>query len=202
MNNIANNLDMFNCCMCFEPMKSAVSLNPCGHELDEGCANAILSSTKNCPICRVDVDSFRPAYITRQAVELLLQNMQQPDVIIHVNRLTGARLTYKMKRDSKTIDLYKRIFTDTGTPPSMIQLMNNAKLVSHFNHLSEYIQLNEVELSFNMKLYMGHWKTGTAKSYPLIFQKAVSEVGSNNDELLYGRFMSLYNQAIAEAMNS
>ncbi len=200
MNGTNNLSDIYSCCICYEPMKSAVSLTPCGHELDEGCANAILSSMKGCPICRVDVDSFRPAYTTRQAVEVLLQNMQHPDIIIHVNRLTGHKHTYKMERDSKTIDLFKRMFADTKIHPSRIKLLYNQKPISLFSYLSEYIPLREVEFNFYMTERLGHW-TSIAQDYPLIFQQAVAEVGSDSKHL-HDRFSLLYEQAITQAMNS
>lgn len=198
--NTSNLSDMYSCCICFEPMKSAVSLNPCGHELDEGCANAILSSMKGCPVCRVDVDSFRPAYTTREAVEVLLQNMEHTNIIIHVNRLTGHKHTYKIGRDSKAIDLFKRIFTDTKIHPSRIKLLYNKKPVSLFSCLSEYIPSREIEFNFYMTERLGHW-TSIAQDYPLIFQKAVAEVGLDSKHL-HDRFSLLYEQAIAQAMNS
>lgn len=203
MNQINNLLDIYICCICIQPMKSAVSLNPCGHELDEGCANTILSSTKACPICRVNVDSFRPAYITRQAIENLLQNMQhKDDITIHVKRLNGLNHTYKMERDSKAIDLFKRLFADTGIHPSDIRLMYTGMHVSLFSHFSEYIPLKEVEFNFHMQdRSLTHW-TKNAQDYPLIFQKAINEAGLDNTMTLYKHFSSLYEEAIDNAMKS
>jgi hypothetical protein len=200
--NITNKLlDTHSCCVCLEPMKSAVSLNPCGHELDEGCALKISSSsTKQCPICRVDVDSFRPAYNTRQAVEVLLQNMQHSPITIQVNQLTGHKHTYKIERNSKAIDLFKLIFADTKIPPSRIKLLYCQKQVSHFSNLSDYIPPGEVKFNFYMTERLGHW-TSIAEDYPLIFQKAVAEVGTDSEHL-GKRFLLLYKQAIDQVMNS
>ncbi len=194
-------LDVYNCSICFEPMKTAVSLNPCGHELDEGCANVVLKSRKACPICLVVVDSFRPAYTTRQAVEVLFQNMQHPEINIHVNRLDKQVLSYKITSDEKGINLFKRIFIDTGIHPKNIKLVYNNKLVSLFSqHLSEYVPSSEVNVNFYMTVRLGHW-TETARDYPAIFQEAAVEVGSKRNQL-QDRFEFLYEQAVTQAMNS
>lgn len=201
MSGISNLSNMYSCCMCFEPMKSAVSLNPCGHEIDEGCANTIIASKIGCPICRVDVDSFRPAYTTRQAAEALFQNMEHTNITIHVKELSGRKHTYQIRRDSKAIDLCKRIFADTEIHPSRIKLIYNQQLVSLFSRLSEIITSNETEFNFYMTARLGHWKH-IAEDYPLIYQKAIAEVGAGSEADLRLRFSFLFEQAIAEAMNS
>lgn len=236
MNGINNLLDIYSCCVCFESMESAVSLNPCGHELDEGCANAILSSKTVCPICRADVDSFRPAYVTRQAVEVLLKNMQHPeaiglrssnvpavtdapleeirgvttvledlkpipypDIIIRVNFLSHDKITYTVRRDSKVIDLCKRIWVDTGIHPSSQNLVYNRSSVSNLDFLDRYITPMEVQFDFYLNKDMNI--NTTIRNYPCIFKKAVYEVVSDREYLMQ-RFMLLYNQEVNQAMNS
>lgn len=197
-------LDLYNCCVCLEPMKTAVSLDPCGHELNEGCADAILSSTKKCPSCRVDVNSFKPSYNTRQAVETILQNMPCTDsVTIHVSSIMNKdKYTYTMKRDSKAIELFKRIFDDTTTHPSRVKLALNGKYISLFGHFSEYLSPKESEFQFHIIPRMGHW-THIADDYPLLFQRAVAEVGKAADpDTLHARFASIYEGEIARAMDS
>lgn len=97
-------LELYKCAVCFEPMHSAVSLDPCGHEFDQNCAIQMISWTKKCPTCRRNIDSFRPAYITRHAVKALLQN-----VTIKVYLFSDHKYTYQMKRTSKAIDLFHLI---------------------------------------------------------------------------------------------
>jgi hypothetical protein len=182
-------------------MKSAVSLNPCGHELDEKCAQGILSSSsKNCPVCLADVNSFRPAYITRQVIDKLFPNIQHPELTIIVHRLSGEKHTYKVERNSKTIDLFKLIFSDTKIHPSLIKLVHREKSVSPFNHLNEYIPHEESEVHCYMTERFGHWSS-KAEEFPLIYKQAVAEVGANSNELP-DRFLNLHREAINKAMNS
>jgi hypothetical protein len=194
-----NLLDAYNCCICLEPMKTAVSFNPCGHEVNEKCAKDTLSSTKKCPMCRVDVESFRPAYFTRQAVESLLKTMQQPKITIHVKTLLGHKYTFKVEKDSKVINLFNLIFAETEIHPSQIKLLFNNKLISPFSNLNEYFLSDDVEFNTLMSIRFDHWTT-IAKEFPLIFQKAVSEL--KNGENLREKFMSIYRESIKEAMNS
>lgn len=206
MNGVNGLPDLYHCCICDEPMKSAVSLNPCGHELDQTCAAAL----KKCPFCRVDVTSFRPAFITRQAVEALLKNMErqenavvkeikQEKITVHVHRLTGQKFTYKMGSAEKTINVFKLLFNDTKLHPSRIELVCNRKQVSLFGpQLSDYVPQDKTELTFYMKERLGHW-TQIAEHYPLIFQKAVAQVGPLSKNLNV-RFLDLYNQAVEQAM--
>lgn len=67
-------LEIYSCAICLEPNTTAVFFPECGHEFHMQCAQKILESTRSCSICCANVTTFKPAYVTRQAVAALLES--------------------------------------------------------------------------------------------------------------------------------
>ncbi len=191
-------IDIYQCVICLEPMKSAVSLNPCGHELDEVCALEILATdNKKCPVCRKDIDSFRPAYLTRQAIEILVPKMLNSMVTIQVKTITGAKITLNIERNCKVAKLFPAICKGLKIDPYRdIKLAANGKYISPFKYLHEYIPNDKSEYTFFANRFIGNWPE-IAKKHPSIFHQALAEVGYNCNV----HFLKLYGEAIDKAVN-
>jgi C3HC4-type zinc finger (RING finger) protein len=196
--------DIYNCAICLEPMKTAVFLNPCGHEFDEACVRGVLeTSNKKCPVCQVDVYSFQPAYTTRQAIAKLQQIMPNSSVVIHVRSLSGHHITLNMERNCKVAKLLPLFSKSLGfSSPKNIKLTANGQTLSPFKYLYEVIPNDKSEYTFYASEYLGHWTT-QAKDHRLIFETALAEVGNEvgKSSDLRERFMNLYEEALSKALN-
>lgn len=191
-------LDIYTCCVCLDPLKRAVSLN-CGHEVNRKCAKKILRSTKRCPICQVDVNSFKPAFITRQATQAVLNDIQQSLITIHVQPLQGKKLKYIIDRNSKAISLFKCIYDETNNHPTQIRLIYNHKLISPFKNLKEYFLTDNVEFTVYMHNRISDVRK-IANDFPEILRKAQSELNEGDD--ISEKFLSTYKESIDKALQS
>jgi len=185
---------VYSCAACTEPMLSAMSLNPCGDEVDEKCAFMILENGEKCPICLCDVVSFRPAQKTRQAVSALLGEMLNPRLIIDVKSLNDFPVSSIIDRHCKVARLFVNLQKALGYATEDITLRDiDGKMVSPFKYLHEYVPCNESKHTFYLST-TGHW-TERAVNYPQLFSQAYNMIGSPDEN-----FSILYRFAIEEAI--
>lgn len=197
--------DNFSCPTCLEPLRSAVSLNPCGHELNESCAQAVLElPNKQCPICLVCVDSFRPAYVTRNAVAIVFQEAKPSgSVEIKVKSITGRAATFYMNKDDKIAKLFPLIRQEFHM--SHVELTQKNKHVSPFKIVNDYFLEDGDRISFAATEDLSHWSQKAPK-HPEILRKAYQMLRINKEssddrkEQAVMNFLKLYREELQKAM--
>jgi hypothetical protein len=118
-------------------------------------------------------------------------------LLIHVDAFSG-KFTYMIARDSRVIELVKRILADLKISVERWKLKYKESNVSYLRDLSDYISSMENEPEFRLILRMCHW-TQTAAEYPEIYQLAIAQVGLEKNEL-ERRFNDLFKETLQKAM--
>lgn len=158
--------EIYNCSICLEHLdETAISLNPCGHELHESCAVELKAAVFKCPECRVDIRDYRPAYRTQAATQFIFRKEKLPtevqvsnptEVQVSVKTLSGGHYKFSVDRNKKTVVLAKQISDAIKTPINQLWMNSEGCKMDFFEPLSTYLKPNQQQLEVCSTLRLGY----------------------------------------------
>lgn len=180
----AINPDIYDCPICYELNDTAVSLNPCGHELHESCALRIIRELgNNCPECRTPIQSFRPALTTRKAVESLRVIDAPPPydpLTIIICDLTGKRIKMIVSKEDPVALIFKKIQEKTLEHPHSLKFLYNHQVLDPGAKIQQYISSPQNEIYIYKLLRLG------GAVVPTLFDRAKEIVGPRAANITWG----------------